>query len=173
MGSIGSTAFYSAATVDNAPVLVAAELVAGHPMLNPVWDPESPGLLLLVGTNPVVSHGYGTAFPDPVRHLRDYRARGGRVWVLDPRRTETAAQADEHVAVRPGSDVAVLAAVAAALLEEGADPEERRAPRGPRRAPARARAVQRRAAPRRPRTCPRRRSSASSPRCAPTGDASR
>ena len=128
MGSIGSTAFYSAATVDNAPVLVAAELVAGQPMLNPVWDPESPGLLLLVGTNPVVSHGYGTAFPDPVRYLRDYRARGGRVWVLDPRRTETAAQADEHVAVRPGSDVAVLAAVARALLEEGADPEEQCAP---------------------------------------------
>ncbi|HEY3722813.1 MAG TPA: molybdopterin-dependent oxidoreductase [Acidimicrobiia bacterium] len=128
MRSIGSSAFYSAATVDNAPVLVAAELVAGHPMLNPVWDPESPGLLLLVGTNPVVSHGYGTAFPDPVRYLRDYRARGGRVWVLDPRRSETAAQADEHIAVRPGSDIAVLAAVAGALLEEGADPTEQCAP---------------------------------------------
>ncbi len=128
MGSIGSTAFYSAATVDNAPVLVAAELVAGHPMLNPVWDPDAPGLLLLVGTNPVVSHGYGTAFPDPVRYLRDYRARGGRVWVLDPRRTETAAQADEHVAVRPGSDVAVLAALAGALLEDGLDPDELCAP---------------------------------------------
>ncbi|CAM8627687.1 BisC Anaerobic dehydrogenases, typically selenocysteine-containing [Acidimicrobiia bacterium] len=116
MGSIGSSSFYTAATVDNAPVLVAAEMVAGHPMLNPVWDPEAPGLLLLVGTNPVVSHGYGTTLPDPVRRLRDYRDAGGCVWVLDPRRTESAAHADDYLSVRPGSDVAVLAALANQLL---------------------------------------------------------
>jgi anaerobic selenocysteine-containing dehydrogenase len=117
MGALGSSAFYTAATVDNAPILVAAELVSGQPMLNPVWDPGSPGLLVLVGLNPVVSHGYGTTLPDPVRHLRDYRRSGGRVWVLDPRRTETAALADEHLSVRPGSDVAVLGAIARALVE--------------------------------------------------------
>ncbi len=122
MGSLGSRSFYSAATVDNAPVFVAAELVGGHPMLNPVWDPAAPGLLLLVGTNPVVSHGYGTAFPDPVRHLREYRDRGGRVWVVDPRRTETAAHADEHLPTRPGSDVHLLAALAAAVLGDGVHP---------------------------------------------------
>ncbi|HVJ96391.1 MAG TPA: molybdopterin-dependent oxidoreductase, partial [Acidimicrobiia bacterium] len=77
-----------------------------------------------VGTNPVVSHGYGTALPDPVRRLRDYRTGGGRVWVLDPRRTETAALADAHLATRPGSDVAVLAALANALLRDGADASE-------------------------------------------------
>lgn len=120
MRSIGSSSFYSAATVDNAPILVAAELVAGNPMLNPVWNPDEPGLLILVGTNPVVSHGYGTTLPDPVRRLRDYRAAGGRIWVLDPRRTESAALADEHLAVRPGADVVVLAAIARELLA-GAD----------------------------------------------------
>ncbi|HVJ96254.1 MAG TPA: aldehyde dehydrogenase family protein, partial [Acidimicrobiia bacterium] len=119
--SIGSRSFLTAVTVDNAPVLVAAELVTGEPMLNPVWDPDSTGVTVFVGTNPVVSHGYGTALPDPVRRIRDYRARGGRVWVLDPRRTETAALADAHVAMRPGGDVAVLAAVANALLHDGAD----------------------------------------------------
>ena len=118
MGAMGSTSFYSAATVDNAPVLVAAELVAGHPMLNPVWDPQTPGLLLLLGTNPVISHGYGTTLPDPVRYLRDYRTAGGRIWVLDPRRTETAALADRHLATRPGSDVAVLAWLVRSLLDE-------------------------------------------------------
>lgn len=122
--SIGSSSFFTAVTVDNAPVLVAAELVSGEPMLNPVWDPAAAGLTILVGTNPVVSHGYGTALPDPIRHLRDHRAAGGRVWVLDPRRTETAALADIHVPVRPGADVAVLAAVARAVLADGADDRE-------------------------------------------------
>jgi anaerobic selenocysteine-containing dehydrogenase len=70
MGSVGSTSFYTAATVDNAPVLVAAEAVAGHPMLNPVWEPEQSRLLILLATNPVVSHGYGTTLADPVRRLR-------------------------------------------------------------------------------------------------------
>ncbi|MDQ1521561.1 MAG: hypothetical protein QOI55_2634, partial [Actinomycetota bacterium] len=124
--SIGSRSFLTAVTVDNAPVLVAAELVGGNPMLNPVWDPTVPGLTIFVGTNPVVSHGYGTAVPDPVRRVRDYRAAGGRVWVLDPRRTETAALADVHVPVRPGADVAVLGALANALLEESADEHELR-----------------------------------------------
>ncbi|MGZ4757514.1 MAG: molybdopterin-dependent oxidoreductase, partial [Acidimicrobiales bacterium] len=124
LASLGSRSFFTAATVDNAPVLVAAELVAGHAMLSPVWDATSGGLLLLVGTNPVVSHGYGTTIPDPVRHLRAHRRLGGRLWVLDPRRTETAALADEHVPVRPGADVAVLAAVARAVLAEGHDPDE-------------------------------------------------
>ena len=124
--SIGSSSFLTAVTVDNAPVLVAAELVTGQPMLNPVWDPTAAGLTILVGTNPVVSHGYGTALPDPIRYLREYRSRGGRVWVLDPRRTETAATADVHVPVRPGADVAVLGALARSLLEAGADEHELR-----------------------------------------------
>lgn len=122
--SIGSRSFFTAVTVDNAAVLVAAEFVTGQPMLNPVWDPTRPGVLLLLGTNPVVSHGYGTALPDPIRHLREYRRRGGEVWVLDPRHSETAALADEHLTIRPGADVAVLAAVASALLADGADTDE-------------------------------------------------
>ncbi len=120
LGTLRTGSFYSAATVDNAPVLLAAAMVTGNATVAPVWDPGAAGVLLLVGTNPVVSHGYGTTLPDPVRHLRGYREAGGRIWVLDPRRTETAAQADHHVALRPGSDVVVLAAVANALL---ADPE--------------------------------------------------
>jgi anaerobic selenocysteine-containing dehydrogenase len=124
LASAGSRAFYSATTVDNAPVLVATKLVTGSSALNPVWDPDRPGLLLVVGSNPVISHGYGTTLPDPVQHLRRYRRAGGQVWVLDPRETETAANADEHLAVRPGSDIAVLGAVAAAVLADGADQGE-------------------------------------------------
>jgi anaerobic selenocysteine-containing dehydrogenase len=126
LGALGSSSFYSAVTVDNAPVLVAAELVTGNAMMSPRWDPASAGLFLLVGTNPVVSHGYGTAMPDPVNYLRDFRRDGGHVWVLDPRRTESAMAADQHLAARPGSDVVVLAALARALLERGADADELR-----------------------------------------------
>jgi anaerobic selenocysteine-containing dehydrogenase len=125
-GALGSTSFYSAVTVDNAPVLVAADLVTGNATMSPRWDPTGPGLFLLVGTNPVVSHGYGTALPDPVNYLRDFRHAGGRVWVVDPRRTETARAADHHLATRPGSDVVLLAALARALLERGADDDELR-----------------------------------------------
>ena len=67
----GSTTFYSAATVDNAPVLVAAGLVAGNSGFNPVWEPGSGGPLLVVGCNPVVSHGYGPTLPGPGRHHRE------------------------------------------------------------------------------------------------------
>ena len=123
-GAQRSRSLYTAATVDNSPVLVAAELVTGLPFLNPVWDPTQPGLLVVFGSNPAVSHGYGTSMPDPITHLRRYRAAGGEVWVVDPRRTETAAHADHHLAARPGSDTAILAFLCRGLLEAGADPIE-------------------------------------------------
>jgi anaerobic selenocysteine-containing dehydrogenase len=121
--SLRSRSLYTAVTVDNAPVLTAAELVTGQAMLNPVWDPEQPGLLIALGINPVVSHGYGTSMADPITQLRRYRALGGRVWVLDPRRSETAAQADRHLAVLPGSDTAVLAWLCAEVLRDEVDAE--------------------------------------------------
>lgn len=120
MGAMGSASFYTAVTVDNAPVLVAAELVAGHPMLNPVWEPTKSALLILVGTNPIVSHGYGTTLADPVRRFREHQDRGGKIWTIDPRRTESAALSNEHLVTRPGSDVILLAALVRELL--GDDP---------------------------------------------------
>jgi anaerobic selenocysteine-containing dehydrogenase len=121
---LGTRQRYTPVTVDNAPVLRAAELVTGTSELNTVWDPEHSRLLLLFGTNPVVSHGYGTTLADPVARLRAFRAAGGRLWVLDPRRTETAALADVHVAIRPGTDGHVLAWLVRELLAGGADRDE-------------------------------------------------
>lgn len=115
--ALGTRQRYTPVTVDNAAALVAAELVAGHATLNPVWDPQRCDLLLLVGTNPVVSHGYGTALPDPVRRLREFRSAGGTVVVVDPRRTETAAHADHHLAIRPGTDHLLLAWLVRAALD--------------------------------------------------------
>jgi anaerobic selenocysteine-containing dehydrogenase len=118
---------YTAATVDIAPAWRAAELVVGVAKeCHPVWVPEDdyPRLVLMFGINPVVSHGYLTPLADPVRRIGDYRRRGGEVWVFDPRRTETANLADRHVALRPGTDAAVLAWLVRELLADGACHDE-------------------------------------------------
>ncbi|MFI5957508.1 molybdopterin-dependent oxidoreductase [Cryptosporangium sp. NPDC051539] len=127
--AIGSRQVYSALTVDHAPLLRAAELVTGHAMVLPQWNPESPDeptLAILIGHNPVVSHGYlnTSMFTNPTRRIRAFRDRGGEVWVLDPRRTETAGRADRHLALRPGTDAALLAWLVREVLAEGADPHE-------------------------------------------------
>ena len=70
---------------------LVAELVGGWSGLTPMLDHERCELLVLFGTNPVVSHGHSTGLADPVVRLREIQARGGEVWVVDPRRTETAA----------------------------------------------------------------------------------
>ena len=125
---LGSRQRYSAVTVDNAPLFRAAELISGFHNLRPVWKPEDrePRLLILIGFNPVVSHGYVNFpnFGDPVRRLRGYRARGGEVWVIDPRRSETASLADRHLAPRPGADAMILAWLVRELLRDGADASE-------------------------------------------------
>ena len=96
----------------------------GSSQLNPVWQPDRSKVLVLFGTNPVVSHGYGTTLADPVTRLRRFRRNGGQVWVLDPRRTETAAFADRHLQLRAGTDHLVMAWLVRELLDDGADVTE-------------------------------------------------
>ena len=82
---LGSPQKYTATTIDTPSKPLVAELVGGWSGLTPVWDHERSTLLVLIGSNPVVSHGHSNAMPDPVSRLRDHRARGGEVWVIDPR----------------------------------------------------------------------------------------
>ncbi len=121
---LGTPQRYTPVTIDNAPALLTAELVGGSSQLNPVWQPEQSKVLVLFGTNPVVSHGYGTTLADPVTRFRRFRADGGQVWVLDPRRTETAALADRHLPLRAGTDHLVLAWLVREILDDGADTHE-------------------------------------------------
>ncbi|MEZ4333365.1 MAG: molybdopterin-dependent oxidoreductase [Myxococcota bacterium] len=111
VAGLGTRQLYTAATVDVAPALRAGELVAGFAQPWPVWRPEDPDgrLALLIGFNPALSHGYLTLLPNATERLRAYRARGGALWVADPRRTRTARLADHHLAPRPGSDAILLA----------------------------------------------------------------
>lgn len=125
---LGSTQRYSAVTVDSAPAIRASQLVTGYPWeIRPEWFPDelAPKLAVILGSNPVVSHGHlGLMLCDPVRWIRDYRAGGGELWVVDPRRTETARFADHHLAPVPGSDAVLLAYLARELLMDGADVDE-------------------------------------------------
>jgi anaerobic selenocysteine-containing dehydrogenase len=117
---LGSSQFYSAATVDVAPAFRAADMVTGTWYLFPVWIPEDEEnrLAIYLGSNPAVSNGYLTMLPDPQRRIRAFRARGGELWVIDPKRTQTAALADRHLAIRPGSDAVLLAWLIRELLYE-------------------------------------------------------
>ena len=119
---LGSAQKYTATTIDTPCKPLVAELVGGWSGLTPVWDHERSRLLVLFGCNPVVSHGHSNAVPDPVARLREHRAAGGQVWVVDPRRTETVAHADRHLQNRPGSDWLVLGWLVQRLL---ADPARR------------------------------------------------
>ncbi|MBI2394928.1 MAG: molybdopterin-dependent oxidoreductase [Deltaproteobacteria bacterium] len=116
--TLGTRNLYSASTLDQAPHMRAAHEMFGHVFYIPVPDIDRTEHLLIVGANPLVSNGSIMTAPDMKRRLSELRARGGRVVVIDPRRTETAAVADEHVFVRPGADAALLLAMIHVLFAE-------------------------------------------------------
>ncbi|MCA9624962.1 MAG: molybdopterin oxidoreductase family protein, partial [Myxococcales bacterium] len=102
--SLGTFNRFSATSVDQLPHMLASLSMFGHQLLMPVPDVDRAGYLLMLGANPLVSNGSIMTAPGIKKRLRDLQKRGGRLVVVDPRRTETAALADEHVFVRPGSD---------------------------------------------------------------------
>jgi hypothetical protein len=102
--TLGTKNVFSASTADQVPHMRAAHDMFGHVLFMPVPDIERTDLWLLVGANPVVSNGSIMTAPDVRRRIHDLRARGGKLVVVDPRRTETAALADRHVFLRPGTD---------------------------------------------------------------------
>ncbi|NHA69240.1 molybdopterin-dependent oxidoreductase [Phycicoccus sp. CMS6Z-2] len=110
---------FSATSVDQLPHHVVAHALYGHQFLLPVPDIDRTELLVLVGHNPMASNGSLWTVPGFPRRRRELAARGGRLVVLDPRRTETAAVADEHHFVRPGGDAAVLLALVREVLAPG------------------------------------------------------
>ncbi|MGE3324568.1 MAG: molybdopterin-dependent oxidoreductase [Acidimicrobiia bacterium] len=100
---------YSSVTIDTPAKLLVPDLMGGSPYLTPLPDREQLQLLILVGQNPIVSHGHGISWPTALSDFRSMRARGGALVVVDPRTTESAANADLHLAARPGTDAALLA----------------------------------------------------------------
>ena len=109
----------SAASIDSFPRFLASLLMYGNQARIPVPDVERTDFFLMFGANPLVSNGSMMGAPDMPRRLKALRARGGQLVVVDPRRTETAAVADRHLAPRPGSDALLLLGMIQVLFAEG------------------------------------------------------
>jgi anaerobic selenocysteine-containing dehydrogenase len=108
----------SASTVDQMPKQVAAGLMFGTTLSVPVPDVDRTDHLLILGANPLASNGSLMTAPDMRGRLRRIRERGGKVVVIDPRRSRTAEHADEHHFIRPGTDALLLAALVHTLFDE-------------------------------------------------------
>ena len=110
---------YSATSVDQLPEQLVSLLMFGHSFLIPLPDLDRTGFHIIFGANPVVSNGSMMTAPGITRRLKAIRERGGRLVVVDPRRTETATLADQHLFIRPGSDVWMLLAMLHVVFNEG------------------------------------------------------
>lgn len=109
---------YSATSVDQLPHHVVATLMFGHGLLIPIPDLDRTQHLLMLGANPAASNGSLMTAGDVKARLKGIRARGGRIVVIDPRHTETAALADSHHFIRPGSDALLLLALLHVVFDE-------------------------------------------------------
>jgi anaerobic selenocysteine-containing dehydrogenase len=117
--ALGTKRRYSASSVDQLPKMLANACLYGGNLTIPVPDVDRTSYFLMLGANPVVSNGSLMTAPGMKKRLRELRTRGGKLVVVDPRRTETAEVADEHLAIRPATDALFLFAIVHVLFEEG------------------------------------------------------
>ncbi len=114
----GMPVTWSAGTVDQWPKNLVCAQLYGNAWSIPVPDVAHTDLLWVMGANPYASNGSLLSYADLIGEVDRIRARGGRTVVVDPRRTGTAARADEWLAIQPGTDAAFLLAVVCVLSEE-------------------------------------------------------
>jgi anaerobic selenocysteine-containing dehydrogenase len=118
---LGSRNNYSATSTDQLPQHRTSHEMFGHYAMFPVPDIDRTGYMLLLGANPAVSNGSLMTAPGARHRMKEIQARGGRVVVVDPRRTESVKHASEHVSVRPGSDPFLLLGMLHTIFADGLD----------------------------------------------------
>jgi len=116
--ALGSHSTFSASTLDQMPKQLSSGLMFGHWLSIPVPDIERCDFLLMLGANPMASNGSLWTVPDFRGKAKAMRARGGKLVVIDPRRTETAEIADAHHFIRPGADAYLLLGMVHTLFDE-------------------------------------------------------
>jgi anaerobic selenocysteine-containing dehydrogenase len=116
--AIGTRNIFSATSVDQLPKQIASGLMFGSGLSIAIPDIDRTDYMLILGANPLASNGSLMTAPDFRGRLQAIRDRGGRVVVVDPRRTRTAEVADEHHPIRPGRDAHLLAGIVHTLIDE-------------------------------------------------------
>lgn len=117
--ALGTKNVFSASTVDQRPKELSSAWMFGTGLSIPVPDVDRTDYLLILGANPYASNGSLATAPDWPGRIEAMRERGGRLVVVDPRRSRTAEEADWHLAIRPGTDALLLAGLITTLAEEG------------------------------------------------------
>jgi anaerobic selenocysteine-containing dehydrogenase len=118
MQAVGSPQVYSPGTLDQIPKYVSATLMFGGALVQPIADIDRTDYLVIIGSNPAVSQGSMMVAPGISKRIKAVRARGGKVVVIDPRRTETAELADDYIGIRPGTDALMLFAMVDVLFKD-------------------------------------------------------
>ncbi|UBV44853.1 molybdopterin-dependent oxidoreductase (plasmid) [Deinococcus taeanensis] len=116
--ALGTRNRFSATSTDQLPHHYAGAEMFGHPLLLPIPDVDRTEFLLMLGANPLASNGSILTAPGMRERLRAIRDRGGRIVLLDPRRTESASHATDFHHIRPGSDALFLLALLNVIFEE-------------------------------------------------------
>ncbi len=109
---------YSASSVDQLPQQLAAQWMFGHIFTIPIPDIDSTDYFLVLGANPMISNGSLMSAAGMPNRIKALQSRGGKMVVIDPRKTKTAQAADQHVYIRPGKDVFFLAAIIHEFFEK-------------------------------------------------------
>ena len=122
---LGSRNLFQTGSQDCNNKFAAAQRVYGFPFIQPFPDVDRTQCLIIIGSNPAVSRGSFVQLPDPVRRLRAIEARGGRVFHVNPRRTETAKQVGTQVFIRPDTDVYFLLSFLHEVLARDAIDQQR------------------------------------------------
>jgi anaerobic selenocysteine-containing dehydrogenase len=117
--ALGSRNIFTASTVDQMPKHVSCGYLFGNPLAIPVPDVDRTDLLLILGADPYSSNGSLWTVPDLPGRLAALRKRGGRLVVVDPRRSRTARHADRYLPIRPGTDVYLLLGMVHELFARG------------------------------------------------------
>ena len=120
MKSLGTINRFSSASTDQMPHHVASNFMFGAGMLIPVPDIDRTDFMLIIGGNPVVSNGSMMTAPNVIGRLKAIQKRGGKVVVVDPRRTHTAKVADQHLFIRPEKDALLLLAMIHRVFQQNA-----------------------------------------------------
>jgi len=117
--SLETTNLYATSSIDHAPKLLSSGLLFGAQSSLPVPDIDRTKYLIIMGANPVASGGSLLTAPGMPDRIKAVTARGGKVVVIDPRRTETAMIADQHISIRPSTDAQLLFAMLNVAFDKG------------------------------------------------------